>query len=269
MKTGRNHRSGKTMRIASIQLRVIEESKEKALEHVSEMIRQCRGADLILLPELWNIGFMSFDRYRSEAETQEGPTLALLCTLARELSCHLHTGSLVEKKNDRFYNSSFLSDPRGKILGSYQKIHLFTYQSQEAEILTPGTSITVIPTGFGNFGLATCYDLRFPELFRKMLDQRVEFFLIAAAWPAPRLEHWLLLNRTRALENLSCLISSNCAGMNRGTPFAGHSLVVDPMGQVIAEGNDEEGVVWAEVNRDIVLKARAEFPSLKDRVFRT
>jgi predicted amidohydrolase len=269
MKTGRNHRSGKTMRIASIQLRVIEESKEKALEHVSEMIRQCRGADLILLPELWNIGFMSFDRYRSEAETQEGPTLALLCTLARELSCHLHTGSLVEKRNDRFYNSSFLSDPRGKILGSYQKIHLFTYQSQEAEILTPGTSITVIPTGFGNFGLATCYDLRFPELFRKMLDQRVEFFLIAAAWPAPRLEHWLLLNRTRALENLSCLISSNCAGMNRGTPFAGHSLVVDPMGQVIAEGNDEEGVVWAEVNRDIVLKARAEFPSLKDRGFRT
>jgi len=257
------------MHIASIQLRVIEESKGKALEHVSEMIRQCRGADLILLPELWNIGFMSFDRYRREAETPEGPTFTLLCTLARELSCHLHTGSLVEKRNDRFYNSSFLLDPQGKILGSYQKIHLFTYQSQEAEILSPGTSITVIPTGFGNFGLATCYDLRFPELFRKMLDQRVEFFLIAAAWPAPRLEHWLLLNRTRALENLSCLISSNCVGMNRGTQFAGHSLVVDPMGQVIAGGNDEEGVVWAEVNRDIVLNARAEFPSLKDRVFKT
>ncbi len=256
------------MRIASIQLRVIEESKEKALEHASQMIRQCRGADLILLPELWNIGFMSFDRYREEAETQEGPTLVLLRGLAKELFCHLHTGSLVEKREDRLYNSSFLLDPRGEVLGSYQKIHLFTYQSQEAEILTAGTSVTAIATEFGNFGLATCYDLRFPELFRKMLDQGAEFFLISSAWPYPRLEHWLLLNRTRALENLSCLISSNCVGINRGTQFVCHSLVVDPMGQIIAESNDEECIVWAEVDRDIVLRARAEFPALKDRVFK-
>jgi predicted amidohydrolase len=257
------------MRVASIQLKVVEESKEKALEHVSEMIRQCRGADLILLPELWNIGFMSFDRYRSEAETQEGPTLILLQALARELSCHIHTGSFVEKRGDRFYNSSFLLDPSGEILGSYQKIHLFTYQSREADILTPGTSVTVIPTPFGKFGLATCYDLRFPEFFRKMLDRGAEFFLIASAWPYPRLEHWLLLNRTRALENLSYLISSNSAGINRGARFVGHSQVVDPMGQIIAGSGDEECVVWAEASSDIVLRVRAEFPALRDRVFKT
>ena len=256
------------MRIASIQLRVIEESKEKALDHASQMIRQCRGADLILLPELWNIGFMSFDRYREEAETEKGPTLTLLRTLARELSCHLHTGSFVEKKGVRLYNSSFLLDPKGEILGSYQKIHLFTHQSQEAQILTPGTSVAVMATEFGNFGLATCYDLRFPELFRKMLDQGAEFFLISSSWPYPRLEHWLLLNRTRALENLACLLSSNCVGINRGTQFVGHSLVVDPMGQIIAGSNDEECVVWAEVDREIVLRAREEFPFLRDRVFK-
>jgi predicted amidohydrolase len=257
------------MRIASIQLKVIEESKDKTVEHAFQMIRRCQGADLILLPELWNIGFMSFDRYQNEAETQEGPTLTLLRALAKELSCHLHTGSFVERRGNRLYNSSFLLDPKGKILGSYQKIHLFTYQSKEAEILTPGTSVTVIPTEFGNVGLATCYDLRFPELFRKMLDEGAEFFLISSAWPYPRLEHWLLLNRTRALENLSCLISSNCTGVNRGTRFAGHSLVVDPMGLILAEGNDEECVVWAEVKRDIVLQARTEFPALKDRGLRT
>jgi predicted amidohydrolase len=212
---------------------------------------------------------MSFDRYRVDAETQEGPTLTLLRTLAKELSCHLFTGSFVEKRGDQFYNSSFLLNPRGEILGSYQKIHLFTYQSEEAGVLTPGTSLTVIPTEFGNFGLATCYDLRFPELFRKMLDQGAEFFLISSAWPTPRLEHWLLLNRTRALENLAYLISSNCVGINRGTPFAGHSLVVDPMGEIVAGSKDEECVVWGEVNREVVLKARAEFPALKDRVFKT
>ena len=257
------------MHIASVQLKVIEESKDKALDHASRMIRQCRGANLILLPELWNIGFMSFDRYRKEAETQDGPTLTLLRSLARELCCHLHTGSFVERRGDRFYNSSFLLNPAGEILGSYRKIHLFTYQSEEAKILTPGTSITVISTALGNFGLATCYDLRFPELFRKMIDRGAEFFLISSAWPIPRLEHWLLLNRTRALENLSCLISSNGVGINRGIPFAGHSLMVDPWGEIIAGGNDEESVVWGEVNRDSVLRARTQFPVLRDRVFRT
>jgi predicted amidohydrolase len=256
------------MRIASIQLKIIEESKDKSLEHTSRMISQCRGADLILLPELWNIGFMSFDRYRQEAETQEGPTLTLLRSLARNLGCYLHTGSLVEKRGDRFYNTSFLLNPNGEILGSYRKIHLFTYQSEESEILTPGTSITVISTVFGTFGLATCYDLRFPELFRRMIDGGAEFFLIPSAWPASRIEHWVLLNRTRALENLSCLISSNGVGINRGTQLMGHSLVVDPWGEIIASGDDEEGIVWGEINQDIVLKARAEFPALRDRILR-
>jgi len=257
------------MRVASIQLNIVEESKGKALEHASHMIRQYRGADLILLPELWNIGFMSFDRYRSEAEAQDGQTITLLRALARELSCHIHTGSFVESREGRFFNSSFLLDPSGEILGSYRKIHLFTYQSEEAKILTPGTSITVIPTIFGKFGLATCYDLRFPEFFRKMIDQGAEFFLISSAWPYPRLEHWLLLNRTRALENLCYLISSNSAGVNRGTRFAGHSQVVDPTGQTIAGSGDEECIVWAEVTREIVLKVRAEFPALNDRVFKS
>jgi predicted amidohydrolase len=257
------------MQIASIQLKVVEESKGKALEHAAEMIRRCQGADLILLPELWNIGFMSFDRYREEAETQEGPTLNLLRTLAKELSCYLHGGSLVEKNGHRLYNSSFLLNPKGEILGSYQKIHLFTYQSEEAEILARGTSIAVISTEFGNFGLATCYDLRFPELFRKMLDHGAEFFLICPAWPYPRLEHWLLLNRARALENFSFLVSSNSVGTNRGKQFVGHSLVVDPMGNIIAGSGDEECIVWARVDRNTVLRARAEFPALRDRFFKT
>ncbi len=255
------------MRIASIQLNVIEESKKKALEHASDMIRRSQGADLVMLPELWNIGFMSYDRYRDEAETQEGPTLSLLRTLAKELSCYLHTGSFVEKIGDRFYNSSFLLNPKGEILGNYRKIHLFGHQSQETEILTRGTSISVIPTEFGTFGLAICYDLRFPELFRKMVDQGVEYFLVCSAWPYPRLEHWLLLNRTRALENLSYLISSNSSGMNRGKQFLGHSMAVDPMGNILAGGGDEECIVWADVDRNTLLKTRAEFPFLKDRVF--
>jgi len=107
-----------------------------------------------------------------------GPTCLSILLRAKELSCYLHTGSFVEKTGDQFYNSSFLLNPKGGILGNYRKVHLFGYQSLETEILTRGTSIAVIPTELGTFGLAICYDLRFPELFRKMADQGTDFFLV-------------------------------------------------------------------------------------------
>jgi len=136
-----------------------------------------------------------------EAETQEGRTLTLLRTLARELSCHVHYRKFRRERGSTIqFQFSFESARRDS--RSYRKIHLFSYQSEEAELLTPGTSVAVIPTEFGNFGLATCYDLRFPELFRKMLDQGAEFFLICSAWPSPRLEHWLLLIDKSAGESL-------------------------------------------------------------------
>ncbi len=255
------------MRVASLQLAIIEEDKGRALDHAAAMIRSCRGADLIVLPELWNIGFMSFDRYRAQAETREGPTLSLLKDLARELNCFIHTGSFVEARNGKYSNASFLLDPTGQILGGYEKIHLFTFQSAEAEILTPGGSVCVIPTELGTFGLATCYDLRFPEFFRIMVDRGAEVFLVASAWPHARLEHWLLFNRARALENLAYVVSANSCGINQGVRFAGHSQVVSPAGTVIAGAREEETVVWAEVDAGEVREARENFPALRDRVF--
>lgn len=255
------------MRVASLQLAIIEDDKDRARDQAAALVRSCGGADLVVLPELWNIGFMSFDRYRGDAETREGPTLTLLRDLARELNCYIHTGSFVEERNGKYYNSSFLLDPTGRILGWYDKIHLFTFQSAEAEILTPGRSVCVIPTELGTFGLATCYDLRFPEFFRIMTDRGAECFLVASAWPHPRLEHWLLFNRARALENLAYLISANSCGPNRGTRFAGHSQVVSPMGTVISEAGEEESVVWAEIDCSEALETRKSFPALRDRVF--
>jgi predicted amidohydrolase len=256
------------MRIASIQLKVIEDSKAKALKHAQELILGCRGADLIMLPELWNIGFMSYDRYRQEAETREGPTLTMLMDLARDLKCYIHTGSIVEKEEEEYFNSSFLLNPDGTVVGSYRKFHLFTFQSAESEILTPGRSLTVLHTDFGTMGLATCYDLRFPEFFRRMVDMGAEIFLVTAAWPYPRLEHWLLFTRVRALENLSFLVSSNSCGTNRGKQFVGHSRIVDPMGNVIAGSGDDESIVWAHIDHEAVTAARENFPALKDRILK-
>jgi predicted amidohydrolase len=252
--------------VASIQLAVANGGKAINLERAVDLVRTAEGVDLYVLPELWNIGFLSFDRYLSEAEDKNGPTLGALRNLARETNAYLHTGSFVERDQDLFYNSSYLLSPEGEILANYHKVHLFGFESKEPQILTPGDSLSVADTPFGKVGMATCYDLRFPEMFRKMVDLGAELFLVCSAWPYPRLEHWLMLNRVRALENQSFLVSANSVGRSRGGTYVGHSMIVDPWGVIMASGGDQEMVLTAKIDLEEAAKARARFPALADRV---
>jgi predicted amidohydrolase len=254
------------IKVAAIQLAVAESGKAANLDHAIDLVRNSGGADLIILPELWNIGFLSFDQYLSEAEDRDGPTLGALRDLARESNAYLHTGSFVERDQDLFFNSSYLLSPEGEILANYRKVHLFGYESKEAQILTPGDSLTVADTPFGKVGMATCYDLRFPELFRQMVDMGANLFLVCSAWPYPRLEHWLMLNRVRALENQSFLVSANSVGRSRGGTYVGHSMIVDPWGVIMASGGDQEMVITARIDVEEISSARARFPALSDRV---
>jgi predicted amidohydrolase len=171
----------------------------------------------------------------------------------------------VEKQNGQYYNSSYLISPQGDILANYRKIHLFGYNSRETQILAPGDAAVVVDTPLGKIGLATCYDLRFPELFRKMVAQGAEIFLICSAWPYPRLEPWLMLNRVRALENQCFLVSSNSVGLNQGIQFVGHSMISDPWGTIMAGAGDNEIIIKSEIDLDILKAARDQFPALSDR----
>ncbi len=253
------------MKVASIQLSVVENDKSATIEKAVEGIYKARGADLIVLPELWNIGFMSFDRYVPEAEDRNGPTLTALKNAAREFKIHVHTGSFVEKEGDKYFNSSYLLSPQGEILAKYRKIHLFGFNSKETQILNHGHQVVVVDTPLGKIGMATCYDLRFPELFRRMVEKGAELFLVCSAWPYPRLEHWIMLNRVRALENQCFLVSANSTGMNSGSQFAGHSMMVNPWGIILASGGDDEVVLRAELDLSEVRAARERFPALADR----
>lgn len=250
------------MDVASIQMGVHEGDKEAAVAHAVERIRECKGADLIMLPELWNIGFMSFDRYYEQAETEDGQTLTTMRAMAREMNAYLHTGSFVLREGDTYFNTSYLLSPEGEILGSYRKIHLFAYNARESQLLTPGDQISVIHTPLATFGLATCFDLRFPELFRHMVNQGAEIFLVCSAWPYPRLEHWIIFNRARAIENQCALISSNAVGPNCGATLAGHSMIVDAWGTIMASGGDDEVILRARVDMDRIHDARQRFPGL-------
>jgi predicted amidohydrolase len=256
------------MMVSSIQLAISDRSKADNVKHALHILGGVADSDLILLPEIWPSGYFSFDRYQAESESVDGPTVDIFREKARERKCHILMGSFVENVEGQIYNTALLLDPDGRTAACYRKIHLFGYQSAESAILSPGRDVVVVDTPWGKSGFSTCYDLRFPELFRLMVDGGAQFFLIPSAWPMARLDAWRLFNRARAHENLAYLISCNCAGYNAGTQYAGHSMIVDPLGQVIAEGGEQEEVVTAEIDPGLVDSTRKEFSFLDNRVFR-
>jgi len=243
-----------------------DEGKEANVRRASELLDQVGEVDLVLLPEIWTVGYFAFDAYRDESESLAGPTVSMLREKASAKGCFVFGGSIVENADDAYYNTSVLIDREGGIVGRYRKIHLYGHQSEEAKLLKRGDAVTVCDTELGKIGLSTCYDLRFPELYRKMAAMGAEIFLVASAWPFPRLEAWLMLNRVRALENQVFLISSNCTGANRGKPFVGHSMIVDPWGTPLATGGDYECVVRSEFEVRQVHEVRSMFSGFNDRV---
>ncbi|MGC5341778.1 carbon-nitrogen family hydrolase [Streptomyces sp. DT24] len=256
------------MRIALVQVASPpEESPEDRRARVGRMVGGLRGVDLVVLPELWAAGYFAFDRYEERAETLTGPTVGLARTWARELGAHVHLGSVLERDGrGRLFNTSVLLAPDGTLAHTYRKVHVFGYASREAELLTPGDRLDVADVGWSLVGGTTCYDLRFPELWRGLVDRGARTVITPAAWPAARLAHWRLFTTTRAVEQQILLIACNAVGVQDGdVRLGGHSRVVDPWGTVLAEAGTEEGVTFCEADPSVVPRVRAEFPVLADR----
>jgi predicted amidohydrolase len=169
------------MRVSSIQLAIKERPKEETLQHVLALLERARGSDLILLPEHWPCGFLSFARYESDSETPEGPTVAAIREKAHDLGAWVFLGSFVERSERGLFNTSVLVDARGGIVGRYRKMHLFGHEGEERLLLRQGEDVVVLPTPWGQAGLSICYDLRFPELYRKMSERGADLFLVASA----------------------------------------------------------------------------------------
>ena len=205
------------MRISGIQLGYDDdETLEDRVRRVSDLVRTQRAADLIVLPELWPSTGFGYRRWGAAAQTLEGPVVTAMREVAREVGSHLHMGSFIEatpEALDRLasvdhdvtalpeladgerglWNTSVLIDPAGDIVATYRKIHRFGFGNGEPRLLEAGEDIVTADIEVDGrtvtLGLATCYDLRFPELFRSLLDQGAEVFVVPAAWPAPRVDH--------------------------------------------------------------------------------
>lgn len=255
------------MQAAAIQFEIRGEAKAAALERMAALLESVRGCELILLPELWPTGFFQFERFAQDAEDLEGPLVSFLRERAKALRTHLFTGSFVERDGAKLYNTSLLLDAGGNIQARYRKIHLFGHGgSREPQHLSAGIEVIVTDTPWGRAGLSTCYDLRFPELYRRMIDQGAKIFLVASAWPQARLDAWRLFTTARAAENQALLLACNCTGISAGNALGGGSRFVDPAGTVLASAGSGEQVLRANIASEIVQTARQAFGALNDRV---
>lgn len=251
------------------------------VERVAALVARQRGADLVVLPELWAPGGFSYREWAERAEPlDDSPVLRALADAARAAGAVVHAGSLVERTAEpgplgrHLWNTSVVLGRDGAVVATYRKVHRFGFGVGEPQLVEAGEDVVVVdlPLGPGGeagrpvrTGLATCYDVRFPELFRRQVDLGAELVLLPAAWPAARLAHWRLLTRARAVEDQVVLVAVGTAGTHAGTEMAGHSAVVSPWGEDLAEAGAGEEVLVVDVDLDEVAACRERFPVLADR----
>lgn len=243
------------------------EDRSARIDRVAGLLRDQQGSDLVVLPELWSAGYFAFGRYDELAETLDGPTVQMCAEAAVDLGAYVHIGSVVERTSrGELRNTSVILDPLGRIVHTYSKLHVFGYKSQEAQLLTPGTSLPVAQTPFGTIAGTTCYDLRFPGLWTELGARGAEIVIVPAAWPAARREHWRLFTSTRAVEHQVFVIACNAAGTQAGVELGGTSRVVGPFGELVAEAGPEDQVLHVTLDPARVAQVREEFPVLSDRL---
>ncbi|MDR3561613.1 MAG: carbon-nitrogen family hydrolase [Negativicutes bacterium] len=223
-----------------------------------------RGAELLVLPELWTTGYQLADIHRL-GEPEDGPTLTMLRQIARQNKVEMISGSIAETDGGRVYNTVYAIGRDGAILAKYRKIHLIGLMDEE-KYISPGDAKAVFPMSFGLAGMIICYDLRFTELARVMALAGCQTLFVPAEWPAVRGQHWLALNIARAIENQSFVIAVNRVGKDRSNTFFGHSLIINPWGEVVAEGSETaEEVVMADVDFAAGADIRLRMPVFADR----
>jgi omega-amidase len=224
------------------------------------------GAELIVFPEMTDTGY-SMPVIQKHANHWKTGFVVGVQEIANELSLAIVSG-VSERDGDSIYNSQVLVDAKGDIIATYRKTHLYAVAPvEEQTCFAPGDMFTSFALGDLRFGFSICYDLRFPELYRKLAtEQNVGAFLISSAWPFPRVEHWCVLAQARAIENQAYVIASNRVGEDDKLWFCGNSAIIDPRGVTVAAASaDREELIHAEVSEELVQSVRRRVNSLGHR----
>lgn len=264
----------KEITIALCQMNVVDNKKEnikKALEMIKQSIEN--KADFIILPEMFNCPYENEKFIEYSEDENNSITLQKISEIARLNNVYILAGSIPEIENENIYNTSYLFNRVGEIIAKHRKMHLFDIDVEgeiyfkESDTLKSGNDITVAETEFGKIGIGICYDIRFPELAQLMVSEGAQILIYPGAFnltTGPK--HWELLFKARALDNqVYCIGVAPALNKNANYNSYGHSIITNPWGEVVMEGDFKEELLIAKINLDEVKKIRKEIPVLKNK----
>jgi predicted amidohydrolase len=251
------------MQLVACQLDIAWEDREANVRKVRAMLLPQRPPEgsLIVLPEMFAAGFSM--NVAKVTEEPDGPTTRCLIDLARDHRSWVIGGVPVRTTDGAAQNTAVVTSPDGRIAGRYAKLYPFALGG-EREHYRAGDDVVTITCGEFVVAPFVCYDLRFPEIFRRAAKRGAQLFAVIANWPEARVEHWITLLRARAIENQAYVIGVNRCGSDPKLRYPGRSLIVDPSGEVLGDAGGDERIVTADASAQRVESYRAELPFLRD-----
>lgn len=248
------------MKIGLVQYNPEWENKKANQQKITDMIADLNNVELLIFPEMSLTGFtMNSEKF---AEGIQSESYKFFAEIAVSKNTNVIAG-VIERSKNSIYNTAIHINPKGRLEKLYRKIHPFSY-STEDENYDAGSRPAIGKIKKWKFGFTICYDLRFPELFRKYGKKRVHFIVNIANWPDTRIEHWRNLLKARAIENQSYILGVNRVGDDPKLHYPGFSSVFDPMGKEVITLENEERILIAELDKELIRKVREKFPFLND-----
>ena len=254
------------MRISCVQMDVLLGKPEENLARVKELTAAAaqEGADVVVLPETWNVGFFPKEGLAVMADPDGVNIRRELGSLAKSLHVNLVAGSAATLRDGKVFNTSYVFDREGGCVGRYDKTHLFSPMG-EHEYFTPGADLCAFSLDGVRCGLILCYDIRFPELTRSLALDGIDMLFVPAQWPNVRAEHWRTLTKARAIENQIFLACCNGCGTAGDTVYGGNSAIYDPWGVVLAAAGEKEETISADCDLSVIDNIRSRMHVFNDR----
>ena len=260
--------------ILSIQFRPKLGNKTANLNKIEELLKrnEDKKLDLILIPEFFSTGICHNAMINEPEDEYGGETIEKIASLASKYKTNIIAGSIIEKVNDKLYNTSYAINRNGETIAKYRKIHLFNYLGgTEGERITPGNEPVVVDFDFAKVGMSICFDIRYPLHFRKLLQMGAEIMVCPTAWAYLNSQSdlekettknvWCSLNVARAAENLVYFISADiCGKVDSFLSASGNSMIVSPTGNVLQNAGEEEGTIFEEIYLNIVRDFKKSYP---------
>lgn len=263
----------KEFKIASCQMDVVDD-KNRNINHAIELIETAskNNADLVTLPEMFNTPYAN-EKFIENAESEENsPTLNAMCEVAIQEDIYLQCGSIAESEDDNIYNTAYLISPDGEIIAKHRKMHLFdidcdSMKFTESDTLSAGDNITTVKTPLGRISLAICYDVRFNQMWTLMNENKTDIVLLPGAFnktTGPL--HWETLLRARAIDNQFFVVATSPSQIENPYYIAwGHSMIVDPWGNILTNAATKEEIIYSVLNPDLMTSVRQQIPILENK----